>query len=314
MSWDGLKCEIKSMPRFDIPGADGLVEMDGKTVISADGSDVAVQAIIICKANGPWGMIGTIEKLMVQMVTEKITMLMEFCKAHAIKTQAAERSAQATPIKSKPQALVSDQDQFDDAVSEHEWVEQRDSEHSTPEHSPRGDHVAPCNAEPGGSVRLEPCNAAPGGSVRLELDTPTRHSSHLAQRVQVAIDGHAFLEQQLQNVLAELASIRDGKQISPSSNMSARQVAATLNRLGMSHYLHKFETQKIDDDALPLLTDAHLKEMGLPIGHRVKLLQALGSSSARLDSGFRWMSMLVTISVVSVGMIVKIRASRTCNA
>jgi class 3 adenylate cyclase/predicted ATPase len=48
-----------------------------------------------------------------------------------------------------------------------------------------------------------------------------------------------------------------------------------LETRGFGQFADLFESRQIDSDALPLLTDAHLNEMGVPVGPRVKLLAAI---------------------------------------
>lgn len=52
------------------------------------------------------------------------------------------------------------------------------------------------------------------------------------------------------------------------------EVRAWLEAVGFGQYADLFDSQKIDADALPMLTDAHLKELGVPLGPRLGLLQA----------------------------------------
>lgn len=58
------------------------------------------------------------------------------------------------------------------------------------------------------------------------------------------------------------------------------EVRAWLEAGGFGQFADLFESRQIDGDALPLLTEAHLRELGIPFGPRVKLLAAL----ARLPS------------------------------
>src|SRR5919112_2083490 len=51
-------------------------------------------------------------------------------------------------------------------------------------------------------------------------------------------------------------------------------VSAWLRNLGLERYEPVFRDNAIDADVLPELTDEHLKELGLPLGHRLKLLKA----------------------------------------
>src|SRR5215208_6080619 len=53
------------------------------------------------------------------------------------------------------------------------------------------------------------------------------------------------------------------------------EVAAWLRTLGLERYEPAFRDNAIDADVLPELTDEHLKELGLPLGHRLKLLKAV---------------------------------------
>jgi class 3 adenylate cyclase len=52
-------------------------------------------------------------------------------------------------------------------------------------------------------------------------------------------------------------------------------VAAWLEAQGFGQYAELFASNAIDREALVELTDDHLKELGLPLGHRVKLLKAI---------------------------------------
>jgi len=51
-------------------------------------------------------------------------------------------------------------------------------------------------------------------------------------------------------------------------------IAAWLRDLGLERYEATFRENEIDADALSELTEAHLKELGLPLGPRLKLLKA----------------------------------------
>jgi class 3 adenylate cyclase len=52
-------------------------------------------------------------------------------------------------------------------------------------------------------------------------------------------------------------------------------VAAWLRDLGLEQYAGTFRDNAIDGDVLPELTEEHLRELGLPLGHRLKLLRAI---------------------------------------
>ena len=58
-----------------------------------------------------------------------------------------------------------------------------------------------------------------------------------------------------------------------------------LEELGLSQYADAFEREEVDLDTLPDLTELMLKEMGLPIGPRAKVLRA--AKSLRIDDAER---------------------------
>ena len=58
-----------------------------------------------------------------------------------------------------------------------------------------------------------------------------------------------------------------------------------LEELGLGDYAEAFEREKIDLEALPHLTDDDLKNMGLPIGPRRKLLAAIANLTDDGDGG-----------------------------
>ena len=55
-----------------------------------------------------------------------------------------------------------------------------------------------------------------------------------------------------------------------------QQIADWLNKLGMSEYTERFAENRIDFSVLPDLTDQHLKDLGVVLGDRRKLLRAIG--------------------------------------
>ena len=59
-----------------------------------------------------------------------------------------------------------------------------------------------------------------------------------------------------------------------------QQIAEWLEKLGMSEYAQRFAENRIDFSALPDLTDADLKDLGVVLGDRRKILRAI----ARLDA------------------------------
>jgi len=67
-------------------------------------------------------------------------------------------------------------------------------------------------------------------------------------------------------------------------------VAAWLRGVGLPQYEQTFQDNAIDAEVLPQLTDEHLKELGLPLGHRLRLLNAIAALNesavaSQADSG-----------------------------
>ena len=58
-----------------------------------------------------------------------------------------------------------------------------------------------------------------------------------------------------------------------------QQIADWLEKLGMSEYAQRFAENGIDVSALPHLTDQDLKDVGVLLGHRRKMLAAIGQLS-----------------------------------
>src|SRR5215831_17388575 len=62
-----------------------------------------------------------------------------------------------------------------------------------------------------------------------------------------------------------------------------QQTADWLKKLGMSEYAERFAEERIEIDVLPELTDQDLERLGIPLGHRRRMLRAirdLGNISA----------------------------------
>ena len=51
-----------------------------------------------------------------------------------------------------------------------------------------------------------------------------------------------------------------------------QQIADWLEKLGMPEYVQRFADNKIDVSVLRHLTDQDLKDIGIPLGHRRKML------------------------------------------
>ena len=54
-----------------------------------------------------------------------------------------------------------------------------------------------------------------------------------------------------------------------------QQIADWLEKLGMSEYAQRFAENRIDLTVLPELTDQHLKDLGIALGDRLKMLRAI---------------------------------------
>src|SRR5215468_11225115 len=61
---------------------------------------------------------------------------------------------------------------------------------------------------------------------------------------------------------------------------AAMDVGGWLRSLGLGQYEALFRASEIDADILPELTDVDLKELGVPLGHRKRLLRAISGLAA----------------------------------
>ena len=52
-------------------------------------------------------------------------------------------------------------------------------------------------------------------------------------------------------------------------------VGTWLGSLGLDQYENLFREHAIDADILPELSDQHLKDIGVPLGHRLRMLRAI---------------------------------------
>ncbi len=52
-------------------------------------------------------------------------------------------------------------------------------------------------------------------------------------------------------------------------------VGTWLRGLGLGQYESAFRDSEIELDVLPELTDQHFKDLGIPLGHRLKMLRAI---------------------------------------
>src|SRR5690348_16175839 len=67
-----------------------------------------------------------------------------------------------------------------------------------------------------------------------------------------------------------------------------QEIAEWLKKLGLEQYAHRFAENDIDVSVLRHLTDQHLKDLGVSVGHRLKILAAIaelsGASSKQTDT------------------------------
>ena len=58
-----------------------------------------------------------------------------------------------------------------------------------------------------------------------------------------------------------------------------QQIADWLEKLGLGQYAQRFAENEIDVSVLPHLTDQDLKDMGVPLGPRQKILAAISKNA-----------------------------------
>ena len=63
-----------------------------------------------------------------------------------------------------------------------------------------------------------------------------------------------------------------------------QQVAEWLEKLGLGQYAQRFAENDISFSVLPDLTDQHLKELGVSLGHRLQLLREIANLSKTVDA------------------------------
>jgi SAM domain (Sterile alpha motif) len=62
---------------------------------------------------------------------------------------------------------------------------------------------------------------------------------------------------------------------------TTREILDWLEKLGMSEYAQRFAENDIDASVLPHVTDQSLKELGVSLGHRLKILAAIKELGAQ---------------------------------
>ena len=61
-------------------------------------------------------------------------------------------------------------------------------------------------------------------------------------------------------------------------------IADWLEKLGMSEYADRFAENRLDLSVLPDLTDQHLKDLGIALGDRLKMLRAIRELSSAIQA------------------------------
>ena len=61
-------------------------------------------------------------------------------------------------------------------------------------------------------------------------------------------------------------------------------VASWLRRLGLEQYEAVLRENEVDESVLPDLTEDHLRELGFPLGARLKILKAIGALHSNKNS------------------------------
>jgi class 3 adenylate cyclase len=65
------------------------------------------------------------------------------------------------------------------------------------------------------------------------------------------------------------------------SATTSQPIADWLEKLGLEQYAQRFAENDISFAVLPDLTDQHLKEIGVSLGHRLQLLRAIAEFTSR---------------------------------
>ena len=71
-----------------------------------------------------------------------------------------------------------------------------------------------------------------------------------------------------------------------------QQIADWLEKLGLGQYAQRFAENEIDVSVLRHLTDQDLKDIGIPLGHRRKMLAAIAELPVRRRRNLRQWSRL----------------------
>ena len=63
-----------------------------------------------------------------------------------------------------------------------------------------------------------------------------------------------------------------------------QEISDWLKKLGMSEYAERFAENDIDVSVLPHLSDHDLKELGISLGHRRKMLAAIAEHAGAVQA------------------------------
>src|SRR6516162_4966128 len=63
-----------------------------------------------------------------------------------------------------------------------------------------------------------------------------------------------------------------------------QQIAEWLQKVGLGQYAQRFAENDISFSVLPDLTDQHLKELGVSLGHRLQLLREIANLGKTVDA------------------------------
>jgi SAM domain (Sterile alpha motif) len=77
----------------------------------------------------------------------------------------------------------------------------------------------------------------------------------------------------------------------PWGGITIQQVADWLEKLGLSEYTARFAENGIDISVLRYLTDQDLKDIGVLLGHRRKMLAAISKCVAQMTSRLDYQKM-----------------------
>ena len=64
-------------------------------------------------------------------------------------------------------------------------------------------------------------------------------------------------------------------------------IGGWLRSLGLEQYEAAFRENAIELDVLPELTDQHLKDLGVSLGHRLKMLRAISGGASQVCDASR---------------------------